>query len=856
MFGRLRIIITFSLSILILALVGAYAYQSTKRYKESSEWVSHTQQVITEAQAILLQVQDIETAQRGFVISDNNEFLVPYNKGLINLPIAYRHLDKLISDNPSQRKLFAETYKQIQKKCAFAKKVVNTRSNSGFEDAQKLVISGTGENLMVEIRSSIEKFITNERLFLSKRLHAASLHFETTINVILVSIILAILFIVITLYFYLKDHNRRLRSEKQVKDSEQRVKKFLESLPLGVYVLGADRTPYYSNTQSVKILGPGVEVNTYENLRNIYKSFVIGTDEPYPAERRAILRALKGETNIVVEDLEVERDGIRVPLRINATNITDENGRIEYAIAVFEDITEVKEAENKLREAKKMAEESSQLKEAFLANMSHEIRTPMNAIIGFTDLLLKKKLDEEEQSYVQTIKSSGENLLRIINDVLDISKIESGLMTFELHPINITELFASIQVMFAQQAKDKQLRLSFNTDERIPGTILGDPTRLTQIIINLLGNALKFTRSGSVDVSAKLVTKEEASVQIEFVVKDTGIGISDSKIESIFERFTQAESHTTRKYGGTGLGLSIVKQLVELQGGSIGIKSVIDQGSEFSFVLSFNVSNEILEKKVKSYTEEEVQELSKLSILVVEDSKVNIKYIRALFENHGITASYAENGKIAVEIMSKQKVDLVLMDIEMPEMNGYDTTAYIRQTMNSTVPIVAMTAHTMAGEREKCIQMGMNAYLSKPILEDILLKKMIQVGLKTKHNEPMSEEMNKLVDLTFLEQTMRGNKKIILDTINVFLEEVPQDLTDIEESVKEENFSGIQRGSHRMKSSIYILGISKISEILNEMEKLALAETDFSRIVELKNELVLLFNQTIIELNEMKHQYE
>ena len=220
-----------------------------------------------------------------------------------------------------------------------------------------------------------------------------------------------------------------------------------------------------------------------------------------------------------------------------------------------------------MRAAKQLAEESVILKEAFLANMSHEIRTPMNAIIGFTDLLLRKELPSQEPDYVQTIKRSGENLLRIINDILDVSKIDSGVMEFEEHPISIREVFNSLNIMLAQKAKDKKLELEFGFDANVPDTVLGDPTRLTQIILNLVGNAIKFTKAGGVYVFAKLLKEVRGLYQIEFSIKDTGIGIPSDKLQSVFERFSQAETHTTRNYGGTGLGLSIARQLVTLQGG-------------------------------------------------------------------------------------------------------------------------------------------------------------------------------------------------------------------------------------------------------------------------------------------------
>ncbi|WP_343632821.1 CHASE3 domain-containing protein [Fluviicola sp.] len=855
MSGKLKIVLTFALSILVLVIVGAYAYQSTKQYKNSSEWVNHTQEVINEAQSILLNVEDIETAQRGYVITADEKFLIPYKDGVAELPKAHLKLNQLVHDNPPQRELLAKINSLIIQKTTFAEQVISVRSKVGFSAAQDLIESGEGESLMASIRSLLERFIANEESYLTTRFSDSNEQFAHTATIILASISLAILFVAITLYFFLKDYNRRLRSEKQLKASEARIKKFLESLPLGVYVVDADGVPFFTNSEAVRILGEGIiSGNNYSNVREFYKSYIIGTNEPYPVEKRPVVRVLNGESNICVEDVETDKDGVRIPLRINATHIADEEGNIEFAIAVFEDITSVKEAENELRKAKKQAEESSELKEMFLANMSHEIRTPMNAVIGFTDLLLKRNLNEEEMGYVRIIKTSGENLLRIINDVLDISKIESGLMTFEIHPIAINGLFSSIKVMFAQKAREKNLQLTFTDDPNIPASILGDPTRLTQIIMNLVGNAIKFTQEGSVEVSAKLIGREEEHIQIEFSVKDTGIGIPAEKLDTIFERFTQAEKHTTRKFGGTGLGLNIVKQLVELQGGTITVNSREGAGSEFKFLLSFSTTAEIASVKPQKYEECDIERLRELKILLVEDSPINVKFISALFDNHDLKVDHAENGKVAIKKMAEISYDIILMDIEMPEMNGYETTTYIRNELKSSVPIIAMTAHTMAGESEKCLQMGMNGYLSKPIREDLLFRTLIHIGLE--NPKPVSEAPANLVDLSSLEKTMRGNKKVILETLEIFLHHLPENLEGIEQGVKENNFAMIRRNAHTMKSSVSILGINKIQTLLEEMERLATSESDMERIIELENSLVLLSGHAVKEIEQLKEKFK
>jgi signal transduction histidine kinase/CheY-like chemotaxis protein len=374
-------------------------------------------------------------------------------------------------------------------------------------------------------------------------------------------------------------------------------------------------------------------------------------------------------------------------------------------------------------EAKEKAEESTKLKEAFLANMSHEIRTPMNAIIGFSDQLYKCKLEEKEKEYVKIIKSAGENLLTIINDILDISKIEAGMMTFEEHTFSVKEIFKSLNVMLMGKAKEKNLELLFICDDDVPDSLLGDTTRLTQIIINLAGNAIKFTQKGSITVGARVTKYENGITLLEFSVKDTGIGIPLDKLEHIFERFRQAESHITRKYGGTGLGLSIAKQLVELQGGTLSVKSEIDKGSFFSFCIPYKKSVEVVHEIEAVREKYDMTELCKLNILLVEDNQLNVKLILSLFSEYKLKLQVAENGSVGVEMLKKGNFDIILMDMEMPVMNGYEAANIIRNELKSDRPIIAMTAHAMAGERERCLSLGMNDYISKPINANLLFEK-------------------------------------------------------------------------------------------------------------------------------------
>jgi signal transduction histidine kinase len=385
---------------------------------------------------------------------------------------------------------------------------------------------------------------------------------------------------------------------------------------------------------------------------------------------------------------------------------------------LFRDINKREKLEKELVETKKRVEEASVIKEQFMANMSHEIRTPMNAIIGFNDRLIKTKLNEEQQEYVAAVQSSGENLLTIINDILDFSKIEAGMVTIEHIRFNLHELLQTVYNMFFLKAKEKNISLHLHQPKNIPEFLMGDPTRLTQILINLVGNALKFTNQGSIDISVEVIKDDKQNATVQFKVKDTGIGILEEKVTEVFDRFTQAESDTSRIFGGTGLGLSIVKKLVELQSGTITVESKKEEGSLFKFTIPYKKAP-VLASTLKTSPEKIHKPVvnDKIKILIVEDNLLNQKLAAFMIKDFGYTFDICDNGKLAVDKLKQDVYDLVLMDIQMPEMDGYEATGVIREKLMLNIPIIAMTAHAMPGEKDKCLGFGMTDYISKPIKE-------------------------------------------------------------------------------------------------------------------------------------------
>ncbi len=378
---------------------------------------------------------------------------------------------------------------------------------------------------------------------------------------------------------------------------------------------------------------------------------------------------------------------------------------------------------------KQKAEESRRLEQQFLANMSHEIRTPMNAVIGMTNLVLKTNLDEQQLKYLKAIKVSSDNLLVIINDILEVSKIEAGKIELEEIPFLVSDVLGNVNSVLHFRAEEKGLKLVMEEEGNIPG-LLGDPSRLNQVLINLVGNAIKFTERGSVEVKCRVEENNGDRVRIAFSVKDTGIGIPEEKIGKIFERFTQASSDTNRRYGGTGLGLTISRQLVELQGGSIGATSKPGEGTTFMFSIPYSVVENVAAAKAPA--ELQLDPIAGTRIQLVDDNAFNhIVAVDTLKEYlPAATVDVAENGNVAIAKLQQATYDLVLMDIQMPEMDGYDATQYIRRNFSAplnAIPILAMTANATREEIEKCRLCGMNDHIAKPFVPENLLLKMSEV---------------------------------------------------------------------------------------------------------------------------------
>ena len=540
--------------------------------------------------------------------------------------------------------------------------------------------------------------------------------------------------------------------------------------------------------------------------------------------KKAFQSSTRKEFNRSVEFQFRGKDGKYRAFEFNSLNLNHQEG-IEGLILDCRDITQRKKDAEALVHAQ-------QAKEQFMANISHELRTPINGIAGIASLLAEGAPPAESKTYLNAIRSAAENLKVIINDILDISSIESGKLSFEKIGFNLDDLIAGLEGTFSVQARTKNVSLFFELEKDTRRIYFGDPVRLNQILINLIGNALKFTAKGSVTLSVKLHRTEKNKCELKFEVKDTGIGIAADKLSRIFERFSQADSSVTRKFGGTGLGLTIVKQLTELQHGSIQVSSLEGVGSVFTVVLPYETTVEQSQEKKKSDKQQIAsnESLKKLHVLLVEDNDINQLYAGSILKSWGVRYDVAENGFVALEKLKNIKPDIILMDVQMPVMDGFEASRSIRHGGKEIrqIPIIALTAHTTQSVIDRCTENGMNDYIPKPFTPGELQEVLIRHTKKQQEiKKPLSDSKPKTsiqpgadFDLTYLIQVSNHDRSFITQILQSFLSNAQATSELIRKDIKSSDHEQIFQLVHKIKPSITMIGAERARQIANSIEEL------------------------------------
>lgn len=534
-------------------------------------------------------------------------------------------------------------------------------------------------------------------------------------------------------------------------------------------------------------------------------------------------------------------------LEFNSINLKHKE-KINALILDCRDITQRKEDAAELLRAQKA-------KEQFLANVSHEIRTPINGIAGMATLLSQNPTIKEQATYLNAIKSAADNLKVIINDILDLASIESGKLNFEKIGFNLNDLLHSVVDSFSVQSAQKGIALNYLLDENISKVLIGDPFRLNQILINLIGNALKFTYGGHIGIKCQLEKENNKTQHIRIDVADTGVGIPADKLNRIFESFSQADASITRKYGGTGLGLTIVKQLVELQNGKVSVSSIENKGTTFSIIIPYSIGNaaEIEDQSsVFKGKKERQTNLKDLRILLAEDNDINRLYATSILKMWGCSADVAENGYVALEKVRNNDYDIILMDIQMPVMDGFEASKAIKMSgaPKNQIPIIALTANSSAIDIEKCLAAGMTDCIGKPFTPENLFAVLLKYGEhKLNHFDKKQEKEN--IDLSYLKKISNNDKEFLKEIINSFLHNTPKAIHDIKTYLQSKNWVKMEEQIHKIKPTLTMIGMPRAREKAVEIEILTRSKGDVDTIDKLAKEFCASVESALAEFKEM-----
>jgi len=658
----------------------------------------------------------------------------------------------------------------------------------------------------------------------------------------------------------LDDITERKQSENFLKESERRFRDMLENVHLVSVMLDREGNMIFCNDFLLKLTGWQREEVVGQSWFDMFIPNGQGVREIFARHITEKTAMSHFENDILTRAGELRH------ISWNNTNLYDIQGNLIGSASIGEDITERKRAEQELQKAKESAEAATRAKSEFLANMSHEIRTPLNAIIGFSRIVSDKEvgeLNKTQSEYLENVVKSSEHLLSLINDILDFSKIEAGKLELENTDFNLTETVEEVVNLLRFKAEEKNILLTSHIDADVPAYLRGDPTRLRQILLNLLNNAVKFTPKGEVRITVqnskcKMQNDNFALCTLHFELSDTGIGIPKNRLDCLFQAFSQADTSTTRRFGGTGLGLAISKSLVEKMNGQIGVESVEGKGSTFWFTAEFekSVKCDVLSvMKEDNLNTFHLTHNTSLRILIVEDNEFNQKLALHILKKLGFEADVANNGREAIRALQTVAYDLVLMDIQMPVMDGLDAAKFIRnpqsEVLNPDVPIIAMTAHAMQSDRDQCSEAGMNDYISKPICSDELLRIIRNQlsGMKIGQSAPVRkvESERKIFDKAEFLNRIGGSEAFCKELLEAFVQYFPVIFEKLTSALNTNDAKAARLHTHSFKGMSMQISAHKLADLSAEMEKYA-ADGDFDNVRSLMDRLDEEFESLKTEL--------
>ena len=656
-----------------------------------------------------------------------------------------------------------------------------------------------------------------------------------------------------------RDIADRKKAEEAIRDSEARIRAVVDNAVDGIVTIDSDGMLQSFNPAAevifdypaAEVIGQPVSILMPEPDRSLHGGYIANYMETGKAKILGLVQEVMGQ----------RRDGSTFPMELAVNEflvggrkaftgiVRDISDRTEVEFALEVQAAELEtanremeSAQQELQLAMQEVQKASAAKSEFLANMSHEIRTPMNAIIGMTELTLDTELVSTQREYLEAAKESADLLLELINDILDLSKIEAGKLTLEATEFSLRVVLDQLTKTLVIRAREKGLDLNYEVDDQVPDQLVGDPTRLRQIFLNLLSNAIKFTEDGSVAIAVSCNRGEGSAIELEVAVRDTGIGIPQDKLDTIFESFTQADRSTTRQYGGTGLGLGISSELVEMMQGRIWVESETGRGSTFHFTATMQVGEaspvaDGLPTSSSHSTYAQVptgldKPASRLKILVVEDNRFNQMVAVGILEKDRHDVSIAENGRVALEQLERQVFDVVLMDVEMPEMDGIEATQAIRERERDStdhIPIIGLTAHAMQGDEERCLAAGMDAYVPKPIKRDLLMLTLARLTSgKGEQGEAAPQQLSANedgFDRRAVLSRLDGDIELLGQLVEMFFQECPDYMSQIRSAIDDHDQDALRKSAHGLKGPVSTLSLTTALDAVLQLEGIGKSES-------------------------------
>jgi len=820
-----QVVVTLLMAISVIVITHFFAIQELDKYEDSSVMVRASYQRDSLLRELEGNLVDMENSGQQLVLLEQDEFVGTTEKAIQQAAEQLAAVRNLFRESAEQQTV-AQLERWAEEKIQFNKTRLRGYQQAGQFAAdpmagsdRSLVLWDSISTLTAAIRQQHHRQLD---AFISQKNRTSTwLRFASWASVFLV-----FLLSFFSIYYLAKTARNRYAAEREKEQQQHELEQHLifikdlyDHAPIGYHSIDPEGLIIEINQTELDWLGYGrEEVVGKMKISEVFLPEIRENEEQLFPDigGTANEKGMRGKLKC--------KDGSLMQVLASSRAVIDKAGNFSFSRSATMDFTAYKKMEDALIQARELAEQSVQLKEQFIANMSHEIRTPLNAILGFSNLLQRSGLNNNQQEFAQGIRTSSENLLAVINDILDFSKIAAGAIRIEQIPFSLPALLQSVDQMFHYRADEKHLEFEVQAAKNVPEAVLGDPTRLTQILVNLLGNAFKFTEQGRVALSVTSTEQQAGTALIEFRVSDTGIGIAPEMRDVIFERFGQASADTTRRFGGAGLGLTISRQLAELQGGSIRVESAEGQGATFIVEIPYPIAegagaqsqNQLLDSRLKN---------GKVKILIVEDNPLNQRIAELLLDDWEFLHEHAANGKIALEMLRNNVYDLVLMDIQMPEMDGYTAAQAIRQTLGLQVPVIATTAHAFAGEREKCISYGMNDYISKPIKEKELLALIQRYVLpmeKKKHSYLISGNTKQDpagFDRQYVLDISKGKPAVLKEMAGLFVSQSAKELEQLTKALQSNNFGDAAMAAHSMKSTAAYMGFAAtLGERLKELE--------------------------------------